>query len=199
MELQIELLAFQAVGILLLTSTVLLISSDWRWGILALAGQYVGVFLIVWLSWPLEMAVVKLVAGWMAGAVLGLTMVGIHGISGLPETRTINRLFRFFASGLVILVVFSLAPRLIQWVPQIRVDQVWAAALLIGMGLLHLGLTSQPLRVILALLTVLAGFEVLYAALESSTLVAGLLASVNLGLALVGSYMLLLPTLEESP
>jgi hypothetical protein len=63
--------------------------------------------------------------------------------------------------------------------------------------LLHLGLTAQPLRVVLGLLTVLSGFEILYAAVESATLVAGLLAAVNLGLALVGAYLLVAPGLER--
>jgi hypothetical protein len=62
--------------------------------------------------------------------------------------------------------------------------------LLISLGLLHLGITSDPFQVIIGLLTVLAGFEVLYAAVESSVLVTALLAVVNLGLALAGSYFL---------
>jgi hypothetical protein len=49
----------------------------------------------------------------------------------------------------------------------------------------------------LGLLTVLSGFEILYSAVEVSALVTGLLAGVNLGLALVGAYLLLAPTLEE--
>ena len=66
-----------------------------------------------------------------------------------------------------------------------------------GMGLLHLGLTNHPFRVTLGLLTVLSGFEILYAAVETSTLVAGLLAGINLGLALVCAYLLVAPLLEE--
>jgi hypothetical protein len=53
------------------------------------------------------------------------------------------------------------------------------------------------MRVIVGLLTVLAGFEILFAAIENSILVAGLLASVNLGLALVGAYLLSSNTNEE--
>ena len=41
----------------------------------------------------------------------------------------------------------------------------------------------------IGLLTFLSGFEILYAALENSVLVAGLLAAINLGLALVGAYL----------
>jgi hypothetical protein len=57
------------------------------------------------------------------------------------------------------------------------------------MGLLHLGISAQPFRVVLGLLTVLAGFEILYAAVESSTLVAALLSAINLSLALAGAYL----------
>jgi len=64
------------------------------------------------------------------------------------------------------------------------------------LGLLHLGLTSSALRVTLGLLTVLAGFEILYAAVETSVLVAGLLAAVSLGLALAGAYLLVVPSLK---
>jgi hypothetical protein len=39
-------------------------------------------------------------------------------------------------------------------------------------------------------LTALAGFEILYAAVESSALVTALLAVVNLGLALAGAYFM---------
>ena len=63
--------------------------------------------------------------------------------------------------------------------------------LLIGMGLLHLGVTDHILRVIIGLMTVLAGFEILYATVEGSILVAALLAVINLGLALAGSYLLI--------
>jgi hypothetical protein len=62
---------------------------------------------------------------------------------------------------------------------------------------LQLGINSGVLRVIVALLTVLAGFEVLYAALEGSILVAALLAVVNLGLGLAGAYLLNASTPEE--
>jgi hypothetical protein len=40
----------------------------------------------------------------------------------------------------------------------------------------------------------LTGFEILYAAIESSILVAGLLAVTNLGLGIAGSYLLLAGT-----
>lgn len=194
----IDLVATLAVALTFITSLVLLVSADWRLGVLALAGQYLGVFFLVWLSWPLETAVVKLVAGWMAGAVLGSTRVGLPPDAEAHTPLSINRAFRLLAAGLVVLAVVSLAPGVQAWVPAVELEQVWGATLLIGMGLLHLGLTQRPFRVVLALLTVLSGFEILYAAVENSTLVAGMLAGINLSLALVGSYLLVSPLGEEA-
>ena len=51
-------------------------------------------------------------------------------------------------------------------------------------------MSTSTLRISLGLLTTLAGFEVIYAALEASVLLAGLLGIVNLGLALAGAYLL---------
>jgi hypothetical protein len=48
------------------------------------------------------------------------------------------------------------------------------------------------------LLTAFSGFEIIYAVIETSLLVTGLLAVVNLGLALVGAYLLIAPTMEAS-
>jgi hypothetical protein len=50
-------------------------------------------------------------------------------------------------------------------------------------------LNAHPLRVVLALLVFFSGFEILYAMVERSTLVAGLLALVNLALAMIGAYL----------
>ena len=61
---------------------------------------------------------------------------------------------------------------------------------LMAMSLLQLGMTNQFFRLILGLLTLLSGFEVLYAGLENSVLVTGLLSILTIGLALVGAYLI---------
>ncbi len=191
-------LSLPALALLALTGLVLLLSRDWRWLILTLALQYVGVFMVVMLVWPMEIAVVKLVAGWMSGAILGMA------ISSAPvawqqeeHSSPSSRVFRLLAAALVGLAVGSLSSPLQAWLPGVSVGIILASLSLIGLGLLHLGLTSQPLRSVIGLLTVLSGFEILYAAVESSTLVAGLLAGVSIGLALVGAYLLLSPAMER--
>jgi len=191
-----ELLALPVVFLISLTGIILLVSPDWRVSIAALAVQYFGVFVLVVMSWLLEMAIVKLVTGWMVCAVLALAKAG-SSESIIEEQGTVmNVLFRLLAAGLVGLVVASTVPRILVWVPEITIEQLLGGWVLIGLGLLHLGLTSSALRVTLGLLTVLAGFEILYAAVETSVLVAGLLAAVSLGLALAGAYLLVVPSLK---
>jgi hypothetical protein len=202
-----ESLALPAVILVSLTSLILLANLDWRITILALSLQYAGAFVLVALDWPTEMAASKLVAGWMAGAVLGMAMVSVprseagsaSALSGWPDSPRFptGRLFRLFAAILVILTVFSLAPRVQQTIPEFELVQVWGAMILIGMGLLQLGFTANPFRTIIGLLTLLVGFEVFYAAVVRSVLVAGLLAAVNLGLALIGSYLIIAPSMED--
>ncbi|RPI32176.1 MAG: hypothetical protein EHM70_09610 [Chloroflexota bacterium] len=195
--------AFPAVIWVFLTSVSLLISQNWRWIVLILALQYMGVFVLTGIHWPLEMAVVKLVAGWMATIVLGIatgeaTILQPQSWREAEYSWPSSRLFRLLAAGLVSLAVFSVAPKVVAWMPGVSLAQAAGGLILLGMGLLHLGLTAQPLRAAAGLLTALSGFEILYAAVESSALVAGLLAAVNLGLALVGAYLLLAPNLEEA-
>jgi hypothetical protein len=132
----------------------------------------------------------------MAGAILG-----VSGINLLPPTRRrwpTEWLFLGLAYLLVIVAVNSLAPVIVDWFPGCLPTQAWGALLLIGGGLVHLGIASRGLRTIISLLTILAGFEILYAVVETSTLVAGLQAIVTLGVALTGAYLLGNSVGEES-
>ncbi len=187
----LDILSSTAVGLVSMTGLLLLVSWDWRLSIAALAIQYIGAFILVLGSWPIELSVVKLVAGWMAGAVLGVAAMGMPQARS-PEDRfhLSELLLRLLVGGMVGLVAISATPKMVTWVNEVSVQQASGGLVLIGLGLLQLGLGVQPLRIFLGLLTVLAGFEIIYAALETSTLVAGLLAVTNLGLALVGAFLL---------
>jgi len=108
-------------------------------------------------------------------------------------------IFRILTAGIVLLTIISVVRHSETWLSMISIPIRWGSFILISFGLLQLSLTSHPLRVIIGLLTSLSGFEIIYAAIETSTLVTGLLAGVNLGLALVGVYMLIVPTMESNP
>lgn len=190
-----------AAGFVLATSAGILISRDWRLELSLLGLQYAGVFWLTNQHWPISMAAIKLVTGWMAIATLGMTRLNIKtedkdGEKFWPQ----GWFFRLFAAGVVTTIVVTVSPLVEGIIPGIGLPVISGSLFLLGLGMLHLGMTAQPFRVILGLLTFLSGFEVLYAALESSILVAAMLSVVNLGLALVGAYLLTArtPGLEES-
>jgi hypothetical protein len=61
---------------------------------------------------------------------------------------------------------------------------------------MQVGLGSSVFRSLVGLLILLSGFEIIYAAVELSILVAGLLAMLTLGVALIGSYLMQAPGAE---
>ena len=169
--------------------TGLLFSRDWRWSLGMLAVQYLCVFWMVQVHWPISLAATKLVTGWMACAILGIAQLNAREEGEKESTWLQGRLFQIFAAGMVLAATFALALRVETWLG-LSLPVAWGGLLLIGLGLLHLGITSESFQVIIGLLTVLAGFEILYASVESSALVTALLAVVNLGLALAGAYFM---------
>lgn len=203
-----------ALILIVLTSVLLLLISDWRFSLVALAVQYIGAFLLVAVSWPLALAVSQLVAGWMAAAVLGMSMIGLQGLKG-SEARSARKAaglqrsaisllhvrselaFQLAAATLIILAISILAGKFATALGGIRPEIAWGCLTLAGMGILKLGFNAKPFPTAVGLLTFLTGFILFYASLETSALVAGLLAVVTLGLALVGAYLVNAPMMEE--
>jgi hypothetical protein len=194
----VTILAWVVSGLVLVTSAGLLISRDWRLELGLLGLQYLGVFWLTSLHWPISMAAIKLVTGWMAIATLGITRLNVKEAEEVTkQPLPQGRLFRMITAGIVTVIVITAAPGVEEIIPGIGLPVISGSLILMGLGMLHLGMTVQPFRVILGLLTVLSGFEALYAALESSILVAAMLSTVNLGLALVGAYLLTARVPEE--
>jgi hypothetical protein len=208
-KMEIELIQSPAVLLVSISALVLILSNHWRVSLAALFLLYIGEFILVALTWSVTMSLAKLLAGWMAALILWMALAGFESqpktrVNGadsskpIVEKSTMSRsLFQLFASTLVILVVYSVLPILTERIPDLGFAQAFGSLLLISLGLLHLGLTTIPWRVVVGLLTMLAGFEILYSAVELSILLEGLLAAVNLGLALLGAYMIIAPAAEE--
>jgi hypothetical protein len=184
---------------LFLTGSAIIIVPGRRWMTGLLALQYLGVFLLVSISWPLEIAVVKLVAGWMSAAILFLA----YGNS--PSAVEKGRLtasvpgyyFMGFTALLIGLAMYSILPTALRWFLGASSSQVLGGLWLLGLGTLQLSFSRQDTRIIIGLLTVISGFEILYATLEASVLMTGLLALLNIGLASLGAYLQMAVSLEE--
>ena len=177
--------------VIVISSMVILVFRDWRINTISLGIQYLAVFSLVTLSWPVGMAVIKVIVGWMAVAIIGFTC-----LRHMKETNINEPQAAFFFRGLlglvVIFVIFVSAPTLQNAMfPSLDVFIIQSGLMLIGMALMQLGTSSEPYLNIISLLSLLAGFEVIHAGVELSTLLTGLLVIVNLGLALAGVYFII--------
>jgi hypothetical protein len=185
----IDVLSYLGLAMVMVTTLELLIGRSTRFMFIFLIVQYAGVFLLVLQNWSVGLAAIKLISGLIAGMVLLSSRTNVEKEEAEPVV-TSEGVFRLLVSILVWALVFILEPS-VQQLVLISNSVLWSGFILIGMGLLQLGMTVEPPRVIVGLLTVLSGFEVIYAAVENSVLVAGLLAVITLGLALVGAYLII--------
>ncbi|HAD05717.1 MAG TPA: hypothetical protein DCE76_01000 [Anaerolineaceae bacterium] len=181
--------------LLILSSFFLILFLGWRYALLALIVQYVGVFWLIAQTLPIGLAAVKLIIGWMAGAILASSQISLG--EDLPVSDLSGRIFRVFVVIFGVIVAFSILPAAEAWIPVERSLLSGGLILLIS-GLIQLGLTSNPFRLSIGLLTFLAGFEMIYSGLVSSVLVVGLLGLINLGVGVAGSYFILSSSLEEA-
>lgn len=209
-----ELIIPIASVIISITALTLLLVQDWRISLIVLALQYLCVFVLILPIWPLPMAAAKLISGWIVAAVLGMAFLanpdlrsqlraGDRQLNPATEkaqfqaTDGLGFAFRVLTAGLVALTIASQLELVASWLPKITPVYAWASLLLIGFGMTKLGFTVQPFHILLALLTVLSGFEILYAVLEPSAISAGLFAAVTLAISLIGAYLLTAPYMEE--
>jgi hypothetical protein len=192
----IDIISWIAVGLMFATSTAILINRDWRLSLGALALQYAAAFWLITRHLPFVMGSAKLITGWMVVAALGMTCLGLPSTEDEKNESVLPRgqWFRVILMCVIAFVSVGATPRIESMIPGLGWQVIAGSLLLIGAGVVHLGMTSDTLNVILGLLTMLSGFEILYAAIESSILVTGLLAVINLGLGIAGSYLLIAGT-----
>jgi hypothetical protein len=186
-----------SVGFLFILSLGLMLVNDWRWMIGILCLQYLCVMFLIMESWPFEIAVIKIVAGWFAVALLSVSYVNMGDWTVTPHPVQLpNVLFRSLIAVLAALSISSFFSQALIWFIGATGEQVLGGLLLLGMGLIHLGFATHSTRIIISLLTVLSGFEILYATVEASVLMTALLAANHIGLAFLGAYVLNIPSLE---
>lgn len=174
------------IGLILIATLVIFTGRSWRNILIALAAIYFASFFLYLQQWDFLMAAVKLLTGWMGVAILSFVTGHQHTSADIDLMP--KRIFMMIALVLVWVLAFLLSNR-ISLLFDMSPEIAFASFSIIGMGLLLLGIKSTSFNVIMGILTFFAGFELVYAELESSILVIGLLAAINLLIAFVGSYM----------
>lgn len=171
----------------------LFVFPTWRRALIGLGVLFLMAFVFYLQVWPFTMSAVKLITGWMVVVTLFFSPIQEDfpepGISG-------HQVFKFVALVFIWVVAFLITSKVNQYF-QIKPEILFAAIAIFGTGLLQLGMTTKPFYILTGILLVFAGFEILYASIETSILINGLLALINLLVALVGSYLLSLKNEEE--
>jgi hypothetical protein len=151
--------------------------------------QYVGVFWLVLTLWPTGLAAVKLVSGLMSAAIIGSSASEEIINSKTIQFSTKEEIrFKVVLWFVILLMVLAIIPKIIVWLPLSDII-IFGSLLLIGIGLFQLSIANEPYRIIFGLLTVLSGFEIIYAGLERSVLVAGVLSIITLGISFIGVFI----------
>lgn len=186
------------------TAGVIVVIKDWRVSLLAMALQYVIVGLLLMSEVQMELAVIKTLVGAILCLILYLTarhvdwerLVSLPPKNGEAEpgesaghrTGLPTELpFRFFAALLVMVAAYGGTSAYA--LPEVGEAINLAVYTLASLGLLAMGLTDEPLKAGLGLLTFVSAFELFYTVLEPSLIVVGFLGLTNFLIALAIAYL----------
>jgi hypothetical protein len=187
------------------TAGVIVVIKDWRASLLAMIFQYVIVGLLLMSEIRMELALIKTLVGALICVILYMT--ARHVEWGRPpqspppgeeeeepaEPPVSQWLlptelpFRFLAALLVMVAAYGGAST--QPLPDVGEAICLAAYTLAALGLLAMGLTDEPLKAGLGLLTFVSAFELFYTVLEPSLIVVGFLGLSNFLIALAIAYL----------
>lgn len=192
--------AMIAVGIAFITGALAIVLNDRRWMLLMLAGEYIALTWLAGLALPIQVAAAKLVGGMMACAILAMSVVRVGYESRLSEREGLPSGFAFRIIGVLLVSasIWGLVERGWTLLPQaVHPAAVLGAGLLLGLGLLHLGISEEPFRVGIGLLSTMAGFEIVYVVVEPSLAVLAFMTAIHIGIAIVVSYLIVGASTDE--
>ena len=204
----LERLAFlrglPAAYLALLAALVIVVVWDWRVALMALALHYLAAGLLFVEVLDPRLTIVKVVVGWFVCLILYLgvrqaswaqRLTAVAPAGQEQATRPARRqlssgaLFRIFLGLMVALAALTLSQRPGYQLPAVPPATDLAVYGLLGMGLLGVSQTTEPLKAGMSLLLLMTGFELFYNTVEQSVAMLALLAGAHLVLALVISYL----------
>lgn len=192
---------------LLVSVAVVMLVSDWRVSLLALAGQYILVAILLSTLIPLQIAAVRMIAGGMVATMFWITARRVNAgrrrqqrslqdIEWFDEPVRgvfwMNLPFRIIALALVALSVIALSA---QFVLLNAPTLFWVTGLWLAMGgLVTIALTRDALKLGMGLLFFTSGFGIIYLSIDNSLLIYALLVIADLVIALAVSHIATVPS-----
>ena len=164
------------------------ITSDWRMRLAGLALIFLIEIIILLQIWPIALASVKLISGWMGIALLGTAKINSDDSNQLERIPSVI-IFKLLLVFLLWMVISAAARSINEWIP-IFFTNLYIGLATMGGGILFIGLSEDPFEIILGLLLFLVGSDIIYSSLEGSSLVTGIFALIIILICLIYTYFL---------
>jgi hypothetical protein len=168
-------------------SGLLFFLSDWRWRMASLAViQLIGFILIVQI-WPIALASVKLISGWMGVALMSASMASSISVKK-TEYQISEKVFKLMLVAFSWVVIAATVDQFNTWLP-ISYLNLFIGLIFFLSGIIYLSLTSEINGIAVGLLVFLTGFDIIYSSLEGSALVTGIYGLVIILISFISSFL----------
>ena len=168
-------------------SGLIMIVPDWRLRMLFLAViQLIG-FILILQIWPIALASVKLISGWMGVALMSATMAS-SGSEGRKDIQTSAKVFKIMLAAFSWIVIAASIDNLNAWLP-ISYTNLFVGLVFFFCGIFYISLVFEIHEIAVGLLIFLAGFDIIYSSLEGSALVTGIYGLIVILVSLISSYL----------
>lgn len=163
-----------------------------RWMLLSLLGIYSSAMGLMSGILPVRISGVQMLSGALVCMILLLSQIRTQWESRYSGQYSVPSgwVFRLSAAMLVIASMWGIWRSGFDIFPGIDPAVELGGLILLGLGLLNAGISDDAYRVGVGLLTMIAGFEVGFTALEPSLAVVALLAAVDVGIGLLVAYLM---------
>jgi len=168
-------------------SGAILVLEDRRYRLAVLAIiELIGFILIVQI-WPIALALVKLISGWMGIALLTFAFIP-SDIKKESNEPIPSKIFRLMLGVFGWIIVLTSIQGLNEWLP-ISYTNLFIGLIFFIIGMISLSLGLKTFDIILSLLVFLQGFDIIYSSLEGSALVTAMFAVIIISICLTGSFL----------
>ena len=148
--------------------------------------ELIGFILIVQI-WPIALALVKLISGWMGIALLTFAFIP-SDIKKESNEPIPSKIFRLMLGVFGWIIVLTSIQGLNEWLP-ISYTNLFIGLIFFIIGMISLSLGLKTFDIILSLLVFLQGFDIIYSSLEGSALVTAMFAVIIISICLTGSFL----------
>ena len=148
--------------------------------------ELIGFILIVQI-WPIALALVKLISGWMGIALLTFAFIP-SDIKKESNEPIPTKIFRLMLGVFGWIIVLTSIQGLNEWLP-ISYTNLFIGLIFFIIGMISLSLGLKTFDIILSLLVFLQGFDIIYSSLEGSALVTAMFAVIIISICLTGSFL----------